>query len=105
MSAGKKIRTAPLKSSKCQVLSKLLTLRNFRGRGGSPALRDFKGGGAVRVLYLFLKKNYLPGSNPLPRWFGAFFLLLEPYNPSKSARKKVPNSAGGGLTAIWAMAK
>ena len=57
----------------------------------------------------FSEKNYLPGSNPLPRWFGAFFLLLEPYNPSKSARKKVPKSArlsaGGGLTAIWAMAK
>ena len=32
------------------------------------------------------------------------FLLLEPYNPSKSA-PECPFECGGGLTAIWAMAK
>ena len=39
----------------------------------------------------------------------AWGTYLEPYNPSKSARNKVPQSArlsaGGGLTAIWAMPK
>ena len=35
------------------------------------------------------------GGVPLPGWFGALFLLLEPYNPSKSARKKCPFECGG----------
>ena len=30
------------------------------------------------------------GFKPLPGWFEELFLLLEPYNPSKSARKSAP---------------